>query len=428
MTVTTRQRHSRALFHWEAADGLDKYGGLITRTGQAATFDRGGTVGAASALDYNGRLYIPGYKTPRFHYDPSNPTLGPLLLLEGSRANVCLQSENFGTTWSAVGTPTRSAAAYTAGGVSMDLLGDDSAAVLKYYQISPTLTGDGVKGFSFFFKQGTSASTAFRLRDTVTAANRVLGVVTWAGSVPTVTITTGTALLTQTCFGMYRALIASTSATAANAHVLEFFPAADAGLGVGGTGDVYLGGVMLENAAFPSSYIPTTTAAVTRAADALSFPFSPVPQAMTVYADGIESGPLSAAISQRIAEIGDGSGARFILYRDPAGGGSASALFNNGAGSVTASAVASPAVTAGVRAEWRLAMSSAGALTVGISTASGAEVTNTGSAQALPAAWNALTLNVNKDGASSAGGFGFLALRSLKIAAGNLTMAQMRTL
>jgi hypothetical protein len=55
--------------------------------------------------------------------------LDPVTVLRGlqvmpSTTNLCLQSSNFGTTWAAIGTPTRSAAADYCGDVALDLRKD----------------------------------------------------------------------------------------------------------------------------------------------------------------------------------------------------------------------------------------------------------------------------------------------------------------
>src|SRR5690349_13582031 len=80
-------------------------------------------------------------------------------LSEIGSTNLCLQSENFGTTWAAIGTPTRTAAATTAIGVSLDLIGDDDAAGLEGYSQTITFTSDAVKAVSVFVKQGSSTSS-----------------------------------------------------------------------------------------------------------------------------------------------------------------------------------------------------------------------------------------------------------------------------
>jgi hypothetical protein len=99
-----------------------------------------------------------------------------------------------------------------------------------------------------------------------------VSVVTWsAAGVPSLNTITGTSLATKYIGqGVYRFEFQTTSVTAANSHSIEWTPADN---GAADTGNVYAGGFQAEDAPFPSSYIKTTTATVTRAADALSVTF-----------------------------------------------------------------------------------------------------------------------------------------------------------
>ncbi len=193
-------------------------------------------------------------------------------LVETASTNLVLQSSNFGTTWAAVGTPTRSAAAKYCGSIALDLIGDDDGAALEGYSQTITFTGNAVKSVSFLIAQGTSTSTVVALVDTTATANRVLGVVTWSGGVPTYTPTTGTQERAPEAMGngVWRIYVASSAVTAANTNSLRFYPASDAALSTAATGTVYLGGVQAENALVASSHIPTTTGTVTRNADRIA--------------------------------------------------------------------------------------------------------------------------------------------------------------
>lgn len=196
----------------------------------------------------------------------------PRYLPEGASTNLVLQSSNFGTTWTAVGTPTRSAAAKYCGDIALDLIGDDSAAALEGYTQTVTFTADASKSFSFLVAQGTSTSTAVRLRDTTAGANRALGVITWSGGAPVYTATTGSQERAPEPMGngVWRIYALATGVVAANTNSLEFYPATDAALAVGSTGTIYVGGVQAENAIFASSHVPTTTGTVTRNKDVMA--------------------------------------------------------------------------------------------------------------------------------------------------------------
>lgn len=190
---------------------------------------------------------------------------------ESTRTNLVLQSENFGTTWAAVGTPTRVAAALRCGSVVLDLIGDDDAGVLEGYVQPITFTGDAVKALSIFFAQGTSTSSVYRLNDNTAGAERMRGVITWTNGIPTVTAAVGTLLgVDSLSNGVFRARLLTTSVTAANLNQLQVYPAAVTGSDPAPTGTAYFGGVQAENNAIGcTSYIPTTTATVQRNGDNL---------------------------------------------------------------------------------------------------------------------------------------------------------------
>jgi hypothetical protein len=195
---------------------------------------------------------------------------------EAAKTNLVLQSEDFGTTWGAVGTPTRVAAALRCGSVKLDLIGDDDAAGNEGYQQVITFTGDAVKAFSIYFAQGTSTTSAIRIQDSTAVADRLLFAITWTNGIPTATMTTGTLLgIDSLGNGVFRVRVLTTSVTAANTNNLRIGPAADISFTAALTGNVYMGGVQAENYDRGcSSYIPTTTATVTRNLDLLSYPIA----------------------------------------------------------------------------------------------------------------------------------------------------------
>lgn len=434
MAASTRRRASPLLFKFDPLTmGLDYQGNPWAISGNkviTGTFDRGGTVGSASSIDANGRVFIPGYKSPRWYqsYDATTGLWLPRgILLEGSRVNLVTGSESFvGTGWSAGGTPTRSAAAHTASGVSLDLIGDDSAAAVEYYVQTVAFTGDAVKAVSIFAKEGTTPDGfVVNLADDSAPANRLIARITWASGVPTVTMTTGTHLFTRRCKdGVYRFGFASTSVTAANTNRLYIFPATTAAFAVANVGNVYAGGVQAENAAFPGEYIPTVGAALTRSADALSFAFPAIPQAMTVYVKFVESGGRFDNGYKSIYALTDSPGNSPFLHIN----GNATAYIaahNNGSATRTTAASGTPAT--GDVVEMRHVVNTDGSTYLGSSINAAAEaVTSATAANTFASRWgssgNAL-LSVASFGNYD---FGFAVVGKLYIAAGVKTLAQMR--
>lgn len=274
----TRERASGLLF----AFGVDDLTTNVV-TGQTLTFTR--TTGR-TVLDSAGRVMtlVRDQLPWGAWYNTTEATREPVYDAQTGTTNLCLQSENFGTTWTAVGTPTRTAAAKACGDLSLDLIGDDDAGALEYYHQTITYTGDAVKALSLFMAAGTSTSVLVRIRDTTASANRVSAVVTWASGVPTVTMVTGTHLSTTPCAGgVYRFLFQSSSVTAANTNRIEVYPATTSGGAVANTGTVYAGGVQTENRVNPGSYIKTTTGTVTTNTDELSTPVTIPVDDFTVY-------------------------------------------------------------------------------------------------------------------------------------------------
>lgn len=235
----------------------------FTRATTAWTVLSDGTIGAVAS------------GSPRSYYSPSGTYLG--YLAEGARTNLCQRGEDFSAVWVAVGTPTLSAGTTTLGALSLSTVGDDSAAALEGYSQQITFAGDAVKAIAVYVKKGTSTSSQIKLLDNTAPANRLNAVITWSGTVPVVTMTTGTDLTgtpeQHGSSGVYRLLFATTSVTAANTNLLQIYPATDAASSVGGTGTIEIGGVQAEDATFPSSLIRTpASATVTRNADSLTYP------------------------------------------------------------------------------------------------------------------------------------------------------------
>lgn len=346
------------------------------------------------------------------------------LLHEAGRTNLCLQSENFGTTWAAVGTPTRSAAAAVCGVVSLDLIGDDDGGALEGYTQTVTFTGDAVKAVSCLIRQGTSTSTVIRLRDTSAGADRLLAAVTWSGGLPVVTMTTGTGLGYQTLVdasssSVFQLWFATSAVTAANTNSLQVYPATNAALATASTGNVYAGGVQAENALGPSSYIPTTTATVARATDSLVFPFAAPPQALTVYAKITERGATLTA-GQGLWVIGTGPATAEYLDCYNAGSGRYAVESGTAAGTVSSES-APPGAVLGDTVECRSVLASNGAVTEGQSINGAAEtVATTSAANTLDGTFSAATITIGSRGTNSEGITGF---RSVRVVAGVQTMA-----
>lgn len=421
MTVllARNQRNSRYLFDWSARYSLERTSdGSIS--GQAATFTR---ASIGSTIGTDGRLQIFAHSQPRWEWydlDGDGVKKTPFRVIEDTRTNLALQSENFGTTWAAQGTPTRVAGASGSAGFSFDLIGDDSASVREGYGQVITFTGNGVKVICAMIAQNTSTSSAIELFDTTASADRMYAVITWSGGLPVVTATGGTFLgYQQIVPGIFRIMLATTSVTAANTNTLFVWPATDSAGSGTLQGAIYVSGVQAENATYPSSYIKTTTATVTRALENLSLTFASLPQALTLYAKFIERGTCLTGTAAQLVSISGASTPRLFIYNDTT---NRYALnHNNGTTGVEEPAAAGPSF--GQAVELRGVLGSDGSVTLGQCINGGTEVVGpTSAANALAGAWGAATLEIGSLGATT----GLNAFSAVRVAAGNRSLAFMR--
>lgn len=234
-----------------------------------ATFTRATT---ATTVLSNGLIGSVASGVPRSWYWPNTLAYGGYLA-EGARTNLCLQSEDLATTWANNGS-TESVNATTSpdGATTADKLVEDSANSQHLVSQDITFT-NVVHSFSVWAKP--SGRDWFRL--VITDGTTV--------SVASFNVSTGTVGTQSNCAGSiysypngwYRCAITTTAATLAAAGSVQLqLASADNTSSYQGDGasGMFFWGAQLEAASFASSYIPTTTASVTRNADVLTYTFS----------------------------------------------------------------------------------------------------------------------------------------------------------
>lgn len=424
------RRRSRYAFDVSARYCLERpEQSLDAVTGEAATFARAGLV---TGLDAAGVLRRCAHSQPCFQWydlDGDGIRETPMLLLRAATDNIVLQSEDFGTTWTAVGTPTRVAGAHTASGVSLDLIGDDTGAMQELYRQSLTFTGDGAKGALIHMKAGLAqpgSGSRIQIEDTTASASRLTGVVTWSGSgVPSVSVSAGSYLGSERMAGgVYRLLFSAAGVVAANANRLNILPATISGE----QGNVYAGGVQVQNDEFPSGYFKTTTGSVSGTADSLVYAFYLLPQSLTAYWRGVDQGTvLSGSGAARVFEIGATDNRMYVAGTSTAG--TMRGVVVSGGVTYATSGIATGAAI-GDLLEYRLALSAPDAsglatLTFGVSRNGGAEQTATVGSVVIPSAWDAATLTLNASG--TGGNVGRAATQRMLVDLGaTYTMAQLR--
>jgi hypothetical protein len=237
--------------------------GLVDKTfSQIITFTRAST---GTYFNSSGVLTSAAIDAPRFDYNPS--TLAAQgLLIEEARTNLLLQSAAFNTTWVANNvTITADTTASPDGGTNGDGM---LATVAGGYvsQTSQSFTAGSTITLSVFAKKNASnflrvelgnlVSCWFNLNTGATASNN-------AGS--------GNVLFSAKSIqaisnGWYRCVLTVTTSTITTLLTSIYATDSD-GNSSSINSSVFLWGAQLEAGAFPTSYIPTTTTALTRSAD-----------------------------------------------------------------------------------------------------------------------------------------------------------------
>jgi hypothetical protein len=253
--------------------------------GPAITFTRASN---ATFFDANGTLQTAANAAPRFDHDPAtagNPSRG--LLIEEARTNLLERSAEFDNAyWNKTrASITASALASPDGTMSADLLVEDNTASNSHFvfrQVAHAGANSTVT-VSVFAKAKERDRLSVSVLSGITTPTIDLsgGTVVFnlaagtAGSFSgsqtgTASNGTGNAAIASVGNGWYRCTITLTPAGVTATDTQVYFGLHN-GTSSSYTGDntsgLYIWGAQLEAGAFPTSYIPTTTAAATRAAD-----------------------------------------------------------------------------------------------------------------------------------------------------------------
>jgi hypothetical protein len=239
------------------------------------TFSRAST---GTFVSSNGLIQTAASGAPRFDHNPTTgESLG--LLVEEARTNLVLRSEEFdNASW----TKTRSSVTANAivapdSATTADKLVEDTTASATHQVHQSTTKAASALPYAgtIYVKAAERSQVFVGLSDfggnesyaIFNLSTKTVGTPTNAG-----TFTGGFAVITELSNGWFRCSISATSSTSTTlALLVRIANSSGSVIYTGdGTSGIYVWGAQVEAGSFPTSYIPTTTATATRAADVAS--------------------------------------------------------------------------------------------------------------------------------------------------------------
>lgn len=267
-------------FQLRMANATDTYS--YTGTLNSGMYAWGGQLELGSSATAYAKTTTTANSAPRSYYDPT--TLAYLgYLSEGARTNLCLQSQ-FAASWTASGSGNFTSNSTTAP--------DGTTTAAKLFETDATNTFHRITGTSYtiaattaytvslFAKQAERSQVRIGLVDGASNGaaayfNLATGAVVSSGGTGGTPWTSVSATITQYPSGWYRCTLTATSGASTNAANIIDTAVAGSNVYVGAANSgIYIWGSDTEAGSFASTYIPTTTASVTRNADVLTYPSS----------------------------------------------------------------------------------------------------------------------------------------------------------
>jgi hypothetical protein len=228
------------------------------------TFTRAST---GTYVGSNGLLQSAVTNEARFDHNPTTgESLG--LLVEEARTNLVLQSETFGTTWGPFrASIVTNSTASPDGAATADTIVEDTTVTSSHGTSQTRNLTAAVYTFTIFLK--AAGRNWVNINPSDSADHR-----TWFdfsnGAVGT-NATGNTSSITAYPNGWYRCTITRTMDRVSCAFQISLTTGDNVAAYSGdGTSGAYIWGAQIEAGAFPTSYIPTTSATATRAADVAS--------------------------------------------------------------------------------------------------------------------------------------------------------------
>ena len=222
----------------------------------------------ATRVNASGNIEIVNADIPRIDYFGGQSSL----LVEPSAQNLALQSENFSTTWSPVqllafgsGSVLNTTATLDPYGTNVaDLIVGNTVSGTQHRVDQTTVSVSGSYTFSVFLKEAGYNFGRLRIGSAGGTFNLVSGTIS-SSDVGII------ASIQSYGNGWYRCIISKAASSANEIVRINMLPTATfADFAGDGTSGIYVFGAQYETGSAATSYIPTTTAAVTRNADVVS--------------------------------------------------------------------------------------------------------------------------------------------------------------
>jgi hypothetical protein len=232
---------------------------------------------SATRVNSSGTIVTASTDVARIDYDPVTLACKGLLI-EEARTNLLTYSEQFDNAAWTKSRTTISANATTApdGAVTADTIIEDTTASNTHQcnLTTSSLTSGTAYTVSLFVKAASGTRYIALTLGGTAYASAVTAVFTLNESVAPSVTGSGTGAIQNVGNGWFRVSLTATAQASGTALLIYYLSNAATAGGLTYTGDgtsgVYIWGAQLEAGAFASSYIPTTSAQVTRAADAAS--------------------------------------------------------------------------------------------------------------------------------------------------------------
>ena len=230
------------------------------------TFTR--TTGASNPATYvnsSGVVTVATNNQPRFDYDPVTLACKGLLI-EESRTNLMTYSSDYSNAIWGTKSGISLASGVAAPDVSTSTLVENTSAGTRYVGQTATVTTATAYTATVYMKKGTTNIGAMSVVESPNQGFWTFDLNTGVVGNNVVSSKASTASITDAGGGWYRCSITIT--TAATSISVRILPVTSVSVATGAVGDnINVWGAQLEAGAFATSYIPTTTAALTRNAD-----------------------------------------------------------------------------------------------------------------------------------------------------------------